>query len=37
LIFSEGQMIDARLTVAARQRNTREENKSIKNGEGNNL
>jgi IS5 family transposase len=37
LIFNEGQMIDASCTVAPRQRNTREENKSIKNGEGNNL
>ena len=37
LIFNEGQMIDASFTVAPRQRNTREENKSIKNGEGNNL
>ncbi|MFT5216747.1 MAG: IS5 family transposase [Glaciecola sp.] len=30
-------MIDASFTLAPRQRNTREENKSIKNGEGNNL
>lgn len=30
-------MIDASFTVAPRQRNRREENKSIKNGEGNNL
>jgi IS5 family transposase len=30
-------MIDTGFTVAPRQRNTREENKSIKNGEGNNL
>jgi IS5 family transposase len=37
LIFNEGQMIDASFTVAPLQRNTREENKSIKNGEGNNL
>jgi IS5 family transposase len=37
LIFNEGQMIDASFTLAPRQRNTREENKSIKNGEGNNL
>lgn len=32
LIFNEGQMIDASCTVAPRQRNTREDNKSIKNG-----
>jgi IS5 family transposase len=37
LIFNAGQMIDASFTVAPCQRNTREENKSIKNGEGNNL
>ena len=30
-------MIDASFTVALRQRNTREENKKIKNGEGDNL
>jgi hypothetical protein len=36
LIFNEGQMIDASFTVASLQRNIREENKSIKNGEGNN-
>ena len=30
-------MIDASCTVAPRQRNTREDNKSIKNGQGNNL
>jgi hypothetical protein len=29
-------MIDASFTLAPRQRDTREENKSIKNGEGNN-
>ena len=33
----EGQMIDASFTVAPRQRNTREENKKIKNGEGDDL
>jgi IS5 family transposase len=37
LIFNEGQMIDASFTVAPRQRNTREENKEIKNGEGDGL
>lgn len=37
LILNEGQMIDASFTVAPRQRNTREENEKIKNGEGNDL
>ena len=37
LLFNEGQMVDASFTVAPRQRNTREENKEIKNGEGDNL
>ena len=37
LIFNEGQLIDASFTVAPRQRNTREENQKIKNGEGNEL
>jgi len=37
LIFNEGQLIDASFTVAPRQRNTREENKKIKNGKGDNL
>lgn len=37
LIFNEGQMVDASFTVAPRQRNTREENKKIKNGEGDDL
>ena len=37
LIFNEGQMIDTSFTVALRQGNIREENKSIKNGEGKNL
>ncbi|MCF6181719.1 IS5 family transposase [Lutibacter sp.] len=37
LIFNEGQMVDASFTVAPRQRNTREENKRIKNGEGDDL
>lgn len=37
LIFNEGQMVDASFTVAPRQRNTREENEKIKNGEGDDL
>ena len=37
LILNEGQMIDASFTVAPRQRNTREENEKIKNGEGDGL
>ena len=37
LLFNEGQMIDASFTVAPRQRNTREENKKIKKGEGDDL
>ncbi len=37
LIFNEGQMVDASFTVAPRQRNTWEENKRIKNGEGDDL
>ena len=37
LIFNEGQLVDASFTVAPRQRNTREENKKIKNGEGDDL
>lgn len=37
LIFNEGQLIDASFTIAPRQRNTREENKKIKNGEGEDL
>ncbi len=37
LKLNEGQMIDASFTVAPRQRNTREENKKIKNGEGDDL
>ncbi len=32
LIMNEGKMIDASFTVAPRQRNTREENKTIKEG-----
>ncbi|TAH01185.1 MAG: IS5 family transposase [Sphingobacteriales bacterium] len=34
MILNQGQMIDASFTVAPRQRNTREENLKIKNGEG---
>tara|TARA_R110002126_G_scaffold4515_3_gene23800 strand:+ start:3017 stop:3685 length:669 start_codon:yes stop_codon:yes gene_type:complete len=37
VLFNEGQMSDASFTVAPRQRNTREENKKIKNGEGDDL
>lgn len=37
LIMNEGKMIDASFTVAPRQRNTREENKTIKEGKGNEL
>ena len=37
LIFNEGQLVDASFTVAPRQRNTREENEKIKNGEGDDL
>ncbi len=37
LIFNEGQLIDASFTVVPRQRNTREENKKIKNGDGDKL
>ena len=37
LIFNEGQLVDASFTIAPRQRNTREENKKIKNGEGDDL
>lgn len=37
LIFSEGQLVDASFTIAPRQRNTREENEKIKNGEGDDL
>tara|TARA_R110002033_G_scaffold160593_1_gene196990 strand:+ start:30098 stop:30901 length:804 start_codon:yes stop_codon:yes gene_type:complete len=37
LLFNEGQMIDASFTLAPRQRNTKEENKKIKNGEGGGL
>jgi len=37
LIFNEGKLVDASFTVAPRQRNTREENQKIKNGEGGDL
>lgn len=37
LIFNEGRMIDASFVVAPRQRNTREENKQIKEGNGKDL
>jgi len=37
LIFNEGQLVDASFTIAPRQRNTKEENQKIKNGEGDDL
>lgn len=37
LIFNEGQLVDASFTIAPRQRNTREENETIKNGKGDEL
>lgn len=37
LIMNEGKMVDASFTVAPRQRNTREENKMIKEGKGDEL
>lgn len=37
LIFNEGQLVDVSFTIAPRQRNTREENEKIKNGEGDDL
>jgi len=37
LIMNEGKMVDASFTVAPRQRNTREENKIIKEGKGDEL
>jgi IS5 family transposase len=37
LIMNEGKMVDASFTVAPRQRNTREENKKIKEGKGDEL
>lgn len=36
-IMNEGKMVDASFTIAPRQRNTREENKLIKEGRGNEL
>ncbi len=37
LIINEGKMVDASFTIAPRQRNTRDENKKIKEGNGNEL
>jgi len=37
LIFNEGRLIDASFTVAPRKRNTRDENKKIKEGKGDEL
>ena len=37
LIFNEGRLIDASFTVAPRQRNTKDENKTIKEGKGDDL
>lgn len=37
MIFNEGKIIDASFTIAPRQRNTREENQQIKDGQGNDL
>lgn len=37
LIMNEGKMVDASFTIAPRQRNTREENKAIKEGRGEDL
>lgn len=37
LIMNEGKMVDASFTIAPRQRNTREENKKIKEGKGDEL
>ncbi len=37
MIFNKGQLVDASFTIAPRQRNTREENKMIKKGEGDDL
>jgi len=37
LIFNEGQLVDASFTIAPRQRNSKEENEKIKQGEGDNL
>jgi len=35
--MNEGKMIDASFTIAPRQRNSREENKTIKQGKGDEL
>jgi transposase len=37
LIMNEGKMVDASFVITPRQRNTREENKTIKEGKGNEL
>lgn len=37
LIFNQGRLVDASFTVAPRQRNTRDENKQIKEGKGDEL
>lgn len=37
LIFNQGRLVDASFTVAPRQRNTRDENKQIKQGKGDQL
>lgn len=37
LIFNEGKLVDASFTIAPRQRNSREENKTIKEGKGDEL
>jgi IS5 family transposase len=37
LIMNEGKMVDASFTIAPRQRNTREENKMVREGEGDEL
>ena len=37
LIFNEGKLVDASFTIAPRQRNTREENEKIKDGDGGDL
>ncbi|MDI9338854.1 MAG: transposase, partial [Alphaproteobacteria bacterium] len=37
LIFNEGKIVDANFTIAPKQRNTKDENKLIKEGKGNEL
>ncbi|HFD05306.1 MAG TPA: IS5 family transposase [Firmicutes bacterium] len=37
MIFNEGQLVDASFVIAPRQRNTRKENKAIKDGNGSDL